>query len=622
MAGNTDNSPRKVKRLADCLVAYVGVMAATALILGSAESVFQTARGGGYMPLQSWPHRIFAYGWFGAVVCGALAISTAPLRWVGKTSKISFGSLCLGGPAAVIVAANLIPLFTGEGVLVVPFSVSRYFILPVVITISLGVGCYFLYKPILKFFNKGIVWPALAVVVWATGALLSYAPHFGKPKPRVGAPDIILITIDTLRADAIKPRREGDVLMPNLETFRRRGWTFTAARTPAPWTRPALAAMLTGLPPTLHLYRESDRFDPALTTLPEQLHAAGYDTAAVVSNRVCEPEFGFIQGFDDYYSARLRGFAARSRIYWTAVGKWGRILRDTFGALRLGKKYFFDMVSTPRVTNDALNYLNRGHSRPYFLWVHYFDPHAPYTPPPRYVGAAARPYANDYWNYADNVPLARQLWEGEARYVDENLRYLLETVDRRRRDRPAVIIVTSDHGEEFGEHGGTSHGHTLHAELLHIPLVMVAPGYLPAGGVCSSPVSLLDIMPTVLEISGAPIPKYLVGQSLLNFVRNGDGGDRKLFGEALVTQDDTRSVETAGWKLIWRRAEGATLLYDVQADGGEKSPVNKPFVIAALRRDIEEYEHEMLELRQSLGLGGPREDKNAAAAVRALGYVR
>jgi len=372
----------------------------------------------------------------------------------------------------------------------------------------------------------------------------------------------------------------------------------------------------------LHLYREADTFDAKLLTVGEALAQNGYDTAAVVANRVCEPEFGFAHGFEYYRSARLRGFNATSRLYWTGLGRWGRILWDLGGALTQGKKYFFDTETTPRVTEDAVSYITRRHRRPYFLWVHYFDPHAPYTPPGRFVAPAARPYARDFWDYNQNIPLARALWEGEARYVDENVGVLLSALAPHGRLEKTVVIITSDHGEEFGEHGGTSHGHTLYAELLHIPMVVVAPGLVPAATRCDALVGLLDIMPTALDLAGAAVPKYLPGRSLVGVARGEEPAARVMVGEALVTQRDARSIEADGWKLIWDRARGEGELYSLEEDPAEKAPQDKPFVTASLRMRLGQWEEDTARLRSSLGLGVPGRDERAAGAVRALGYVR
>jgi len=153
-------------------------------------------------------------------------------------------------------------------------------------------------------------------------------------------------------------------------------------------------------------------------------------------------------------------------------------------------------------------------------------------------------------------------------------------------------------------------------------MAMVAPGTVAAGSRCDQPVNLMDVMPTALELAGVPVPPYLAGRSLLGPARGEGSPPREMVGEALVSQDDTRSLEYGDWKLIWFRGRGVCELYSVPDDPLERQPLAMPFVTDGYRRRLEAWEKDTAALRGELGLPASRRSEAAAGAVRALGYVK
>lgn len=264
------------------------------------------------------------------------------------------------------------------------------------------------------------------------------------------APSVLLVTLDTTRADAIGPEASG-VTTPAFNALAQRGLRFRQAYTTVPETLPAHVSLMTGLYPAGHGVHQNARYLPeAFDVLAEQLQQAGYQTRAVVSSFVLGRQFGLARGFQAYDDAMPAGRDDRTA------------LEATEAALAL------IALASP--------------SQPLFLWVHYWDPHAPYTPP--------EPFRSRY-------PTAPYL--GEVAAMDEQMGRLIDAFDRRV-STPRGIIVVSDHGEGLGEHGELQHGNLLYQSTMHVPLVVVGPGV--AAGVSDAAVSTRRVYHTILDWAG------------------------------------------------------------------------------------------------------------------------
>jgi choline-sulfatase len=295
----------------------------------------------------------------------------------------------------------------------------------------------------------------LAIVVWTSAMLLAGAASCGRQtapdRAAVSAPrpSILLVTLDTTRADAVGPDARG-VETPAFTALAGRGRRYRQAYAAVPETLPSHSSIMTGLYPAGHGIHENGRYlSKSYPLLAEQLKSAGYRTAAFVSAFVLSRRFGLDRGFDLYDDDLGPGQSERSA-------------RET--------------------TDRALAYLASRSTGPQLLWVHYFDPHAPYAP--------AEPFRSRY---------SKQPYLGEVAAMDAELGRLVAGFDQHAAG-PRAIIVVGDHGEGLGDHGEPQHGHLLYQSTMHVPLVVVAPGEAP--GVSDTPVSIRRVFHTVLDFAG------------------------------------------------------------------------------------------------------------------------
>ena len=284
-------------------------------------------------------------------------------------------------------------------------------------------------------------------------------------------PSILLVTLDTTRADAIGPAT------PSFNTLAARGRRYTHAYATAPQTLPSHSSMFTGLYPAGHGVHENGRFLPARhPVLAEQLRAAGYRTASFVSAFALSQRFGIVRGF--------------------------QTTDEDFGARKVER-------SAKETTDRAIRDFVQGDARPSFFWVHYYDPHYPYEPPERFRA-----------QYADNPYL------GEVASMDFEMGRLIAEFERKI-EGPKAIIVVADHGEGLGDHGEQQHGNLLYQEAMRVPLILVGPGIAPA--VDDTPVSTRRIYHTVLDWAGLgdanslrkPLQEVVMGEAMKPFLDYG-----------------------------------------------------------------------------------------------------
>lgn len=286
--------------------------------------------------------------------------------------------------------------------------------------------------------------------------------------------NVLLISIDTTRADHLNCYGYPYSKTPTLNDLARHGVLYSRAYTPSPSTLPAHCSLMTGLYPLHHGVRANGTFRLAeeKTTLAEVLGAAGYVTGAAISAFVLDSRFGLDQGFGSYDDD-----------------------------LTVGMKYSPHMFRerAAELTNVPVTRWLRehGHER-FFFWVHYFDPHAPYLPP--------EPYRTNY---------AQGLYEGEIDYVDEQIGKMLTVLDEIGIRDHTLVIVVSDHGEGLGQHGEQTHSLLVYDSTLHVPMIFSAPLPFPQGRVVHDQACLTDVMPTVLELLGIAGPAGVDGVSLL-----------------------------------------------------------------------------------------------------------
>ncbi len=389
--------------------------------------------------------------------------------------------------------------------------------------------------------------------------LASCSDHFDQPAPPPPAErtSILFVTLDTTRADAIGPNAK-HVVTPSYDALAARGRQFAFAYATVPQTLPSHTSMLTGLYPGGHGVHENARFVSESSPLvSEKLHEAGYHTAAFVSAFALARRFGLARGFDVY--------------------------DDEFGGQRAERP-------AKETTDLAISYLTSAPKGPLFLWVHYYDPHYPYTPP--------EPFATRY---------AKQPYYGEVAYMDEQLGRLVQQFEARVAG-PKAIVVAGDHGEGLGEHGEQQHGNLLYQATMHVPLLLVGPGVTP--GVTDTPVSTRRIFHTILDWAGVDRTNSLRGQQ-----------EPVVAGEAMKPfldygwQPQVMAVEGHEKAIVDGRLE----VYDVVSDPGE---THNLAATANLSRDVRTTLREYP--RPSLQAEKPEAanlDAEARRKLASLGYI-
>jgi arylsulfatase A-like enzyme/Flp pilus assembly protein TadD len=396
---------------------------------------------------------------------------------------------------------------------------------------------------------------------------------------RPDGPSVLLVTIDTLRADHVGAYGDADAETPRLDALAVEGALFETAIASTPLTLPSHTSILTGKHPPHHAVRHNGIFllDASHVTLAERFREAGFATAAVVGAAVLEGHYGIAQGFE-HYDDRAFDHAA------SATG---------YPERRAGQ-----------VTDAALAWLATAPT-PFFLWVHYYDPHGAYRPPPPFAERfAARPY------------------DGEIAYVDRELGRLLDGIAAERLAR-TVVAVTSDHGESLGEHGEATHAYTLHDAALRVPWLLRGPG-VPAGRRVAGVVSSVDVAPTLLALAGLPPLPDADGRDLTPRLAGAPAPPgAAVYAETLATLLDH------GWAPLFAARSDAHLyvrapraeLYDVASDPTQTHDLAASQPEAAAARVPE------LEAVLSGVLAAEREgrrvalDARARAVLAALGYL-
>ena len=352
------------------------------------------------------------------------------------------------------------------------------------------------------------------------------------PALPAGHPNILLVVLDTVRAWSLGLYGYGRPTTPRLQQWARSGTLFQRALAPAPWTTLSHAAMFTGRYATELSVSWRTPYDGAYPTLAEVLRDAGYATAGFAGNylnvgRGTGLSRGFLQ-YEDY------PFEAVQLLRSTTI--LGRVLREDRVKELVGRRRTIPELVGSEVNRRFLRWLDGHGERPWFAFLNYFDAHGPYLPPPpydmMYIGKAD-PAADRYWENLQRAygppPVALQeltdaldAYDGAITYLDLQVDSLLGALSARGQLGNTIVVVTSDHGELFGEHGVLGHGNSLFLPVLHVPLLVIAPGRAPAGAQVPSLASLRDLPATLLDMAGLGNPG-LPGHSLAPLWKGGPG---------------------------------------------------------------------------------------------------
>jgi arylsulfatase A-like enzyme len=364
-------------------------------------------------------------------------------------------------------------------------------------------------------------------------------------------PSVVFFVTDTLRADSLGCYGNRVVETPVVDQLAAEGVLFERAFAQSPWTRASLASILTGVYPEAHgVERRNDVLADRLQVLPEFFAEKGYATAAVITNPNVGSFFGFKQGYDEFYELYDR--------------------RNT------GRVESSELVTpSNEVVDRALQWLEQVDG-PYFLFALTIDPHWPYRPPERfdrYGGNYAGELGPD-GGATEEVDLSledrrrvRSFYHGEVAFNDESFGRLLAALRERGSYDDTVVVFTSDHGEEFWEHGGRWHGRQLFSESTQVPLVIRYPRAFRAGMRVAEPVETIDIAPTLLELGGIPAPAYLDGRSLAG---SSARAERVLYASAKLDGALVKSAMRMPWKLVWYPNQRRHLLFNLEQDPRER----------------------------------------------------
>lgn len=382
-------------------------------------------------------------------------------------------------------------------------------------------------------------------------------------------PNFILVAVDTLRWDRVgMKKRDGLSITPSLDALAADGITFSNASSTSPWTLPSFASILSSSFPSVHgaggRFQDSfHKIDKSLALSSTVFGAEGYRTAAVLNGPFLSPVFELNRGFESY------DFIPGNNLK----------IRRASSVVRSVEKWITDTILAP------------AEPPPFHLFIQFFDPHLNYDPPgrflieddPGYEGALSAPFGHLEMIRSGELDLDKDdelfiasLYDSEIAYTDHHIGLFFEFLKENGLYDNSLIVFTSDHGEEFWEHGGFEHGHTLYDELIHVPLIMKLPGAGQSGSVIAEPVSLVDILPTALEIAEIESTGTMQGVSLVPLISGkGDlqGGKRAVYSEANLYGARKRSVRLENYKYIIDTESGTEELYDLEKDPGEQENI-------------------------------------------------
>jgi arylsulfatase A-like enzyme len=438
----------------------------------------------------------------------------------------------------------------------------------------------------------------VGLTVLTLAAAAAVAAFFLRPSPPVLAsssgqtrPNILLISIDSLRRDHLSCYGYLRQTTPAIDALAREGVRFETVASPTTWTLPAHLTLLTSLPPEVHgVINDSLRLGPDAVSVAQVLWRQGYATAGFVSGPYLQADYGFFRGFDHY---------------------------DDYTVAQPTHEESHRGITSPGLFHLVSRWLqawdDRGQPRPFFIFLHMWDVHYDYTPPPPYDALYDPDYAGtvtaDNYEEGNEVHAGMEardlqhvvaLYDGEIRFTDEYVGRILEQLNWLGILDRTIVVVTSDHGDEFFEHGNKGHRKALYDETLLVPLVIRYPPSIPAGSVVRHQVRLMDVAPTILHLAGvAPLPDFgSLGRQLPQAERDltpliqdqtGENGmPVAAYGDL---HGEQFSIRTESAKFIHRAGKRETYeLYNLVKDPGEQENLvdSDPALASALSRQLDD----------------------------------
>jgi arylsulfatase A-like enzyme len=485
------------------------------------------------------------------------------------------------------------------------------------------------------------------ILAGIAGSYLLLAPtqEMDRPAPKSVAttdrPNVLLITIDTLRADHLGCYSGLPESSPRIDALAAGGVRFSRATSHVPLTLPSHTSILTSTHPPIHGVRDNARyrFGDTLPTLTEYLKEAGCRTAAFISAFVLDSRFGLDRGFD-VYDDEIQN---QSFFYFTTVSP-PFALAGAMKLLGLTPPYKPERKAD-RTTEEAITWLEANREGRFFLWVHYFDPHGPLNPPAPYDTLYLAPDKDafafrrnmEHFNSmlgrsdarlltAEEIEGIRTLYRGEVTYTDHHVGRLLDTLESLGIADRTLTVLTADHGQSIAEHEYIGHSFELYQDIMNVPLIFHQPGRIPAGQIVDNLVQSIDIMPTILRYAGMEVPETCRGRDLSLMIRSGAGlgEDPSAYLETFHPQPMTAKLAglmMGGYKYI-RALEGdREELYHLDRDPGETMNLasHDPVRTQAMRKKLQD----LMENMESYAVSHEIPlDPQTTEAMKALGYIQ
>ena len=410
-------------------------------------------------------------------------------------------------------------------------------------------------------------------------------------------PNVLLVTIDTLRADRIGTYGFGPAHTPVLDQIAREGVRFDHAICQLPQTDPSHTALMTGLYASTSGVRVHmvDKLRQGAQTAATIFQSAGYQTAGFYSWLSLDGQHcGLNQGFQTYEGYVFDVGATSSNTPHTPLPASYQELKSAVSIaktadLSVSSPSAYELIYDGRsdVTNQAvLAWLDAHVSQgPFFLWVHYFDPHVPYSPPVGYdhiwgldyrgsidgaFTTIGQVYAGKLQPTPADIARIEELYQGEIAFADAQLGQLLDHLKQLGAKDDTIITVTGDHGESFGEHGDWIHGLKVFETEIRVPLLMRFPGRIPAGINVTAPAQHIDVLPTLLDLTGLTAKQPLQGTSLLPVIGQDANGTSRVAFTELANEAFVSVLSWGDWKLIRNNANDQLQLYNLNLDEAEQ----------------------------------------------------
>lgn len=524
---------------------------------------------------------------------------------------------CVCGPAVLAEVASGAWMHLGvdpSRVSVVKVAASLAYVL------SFALGFAWILRRAGKLKALWILWTVVHGVLWVFPGSLK--PDQGSPH---GLRRVILVTVDTLRQDALSCMNEDAPPTPCMDQWARDGILFEQAMASSSWTLPSLSSVLTGLSPDVHrAIRWNSRIPDKIQTLAEHLRSAGYDTSAVGWNDLLRPASNLSQGFRDY-DLSGRGWAGRS----FGVSLLRRIVPRQV-----------PIHTDGMVIDRASEWIRKNKDRDFFLWVHLYEPHQPYTPPENMVPSGPVPLrigtqcwviekilSGEFVASDEEKTWIRALYQAEAQYTDKCVGRLMQTLKDLGLYDSSLLVLTSDHGEEFWEHGSVEHGRTLYEEVMRVPLILKVPQ--GSGGLrLKVPVVLDDLAPTLLDACQVSYdPQSMTGSSFWTPAWKETSEDRPIYMGGVTLPEEMEGIVFDPMKYILCPRSSKEELYDLDADPKEQTSLiqTQPEALKRARELLAQHRLQSERLRALYGIEAGEDaqlDGDVIGNLKNLGYVR